>query len=361
MKRTLFIILALFMLLPAIVSCSGSKLMEYDGYTITEDMYHYWVKSWKNYYVENFSDVSDTPEFWQAMNVTGVTNEKYITEQIDTRIKYYLIAQKLFDDYKLKLDDETKEAIETDIEDQIEAYGSKSEFNEYLKEEFGINISTLRKIYTAEEKYTAVYNYLYNNTSGVHTSTPDELDAYYHKYYVRVKYVMFFKKVKYVYDEDGKRVTDPATGYYSFEDLSEEEQDEVVSKVNEVYDALLAGGNIDEYMIKCMEEFEFDPSLYPNGFYISADDYVSHTADVTGAALEMEIGEIRKIENDDYYFVVQKFDLIDKAYATLPDSDQFQYLVSYSNNEKFSVEFNKFAEEIKIDSDAKSKFSLTNV
>ena len=361
MKRTVIIILALTMLVPSLISCSSKNVMEYKGYELTEEMYRYWMKSWKNYYIEKFSDVTDTEEFWQATSIAGVTNEAYITEQIETRIKYYLIAQKLFEEYKLTLDDETKDKIESDIGDQTEHYGSKSEFNDYLKEEYGINISTLRKIYYAEEKYTAVYNYLYNNTNGIHTSTPDELDAYYHNYYARVKYVMFFKNVKYAYDDEGKRITDPSTGYYSFIDLTDEEKAEVVNKAEEVYNGLLAGENIDDYMVKYMDEFEFDLSLYPNGFYISADDYVSHTSDVTSAALEMQPGEVRKIENDDYYFIVQKFELIDKAYSKTPDSEQFQYLVSYSNNEKFSVEFNEYAKDIKIDEVLKKKYSLSKI
>ena len=361
MKKTLIILTALLMLAAFLISCSGEGIMEYKGYELTEQMYSYWMKSWKNYYIEKFSDVTDTEEFWQALNINGVTNEAYITEQIEARIKYYLIAQKLFDDYKLTLDDETKTGIESDINDQIEHYGSKSEFNEYLDKEYGINISTLRKIYTAEEKYTAVYSYLYNNTNGIHTSTPDELDAYYHNYYARIKYVMFFKNVKYLYDDDGKRITDPDTGYYSLADLTEEEKAEVLTKVEEVYNAVSAGGNIDEYMVKYMNEFEFDLSLYPNGFYISADDYVSHTADVTSAALEMQIGEVRKLETDDHYFVIQKLELIDKAYSKSPDSEQFQYLVSYCNNEKFSKEFNEYAKDIKIDEDLKKKYSLSKI
>lgn len=361
MKKLIIFLLCAIFVLPALVSCSGGRVMKYKGAYISEDMYRYWVKSWKSYYVGNFSDVEDTEEFWQAMNSSGVTNETYISEQIDTRIKYYVIAQKLFDDYGLKLDKETEERIESDINDQIEKYGSKSAFNEYLDGEYGINISALRKIYTAEEKYTAVYDYLYNNTSGKHTSTPDELDEYYHKYYVRVKYVMFFKNVKYAYDEQGKRITDPSTGGYKFEELSSQEREEVKIKAEAVYQSVLGGEDISKFMVEYMEEFEFKLENYPNGFYISADDYRSHTPDLTSAALEMDTGEIRMIENDDYYFVVQKFDLIDKAYSALPDSDQFQYLVSYSNNEKFSKEFNGYAEDIEIDEELKNKYSLSKI
>lgn len=342
-------------------SCtSGKDALEYKGYEITEGMYSYWMKSWKSYYLSYYSDITDTEEYWNAEASEGVTNKDYLTEQISTRIRYYLIAEKLFDDYNLKLDDEVKEKIESDINDQTDYYGSKGAFNDFLSEEYGININTLKKIYTIEEKYRALFQYLYG-TNGKNTSTPEELDNYYKTYFVRVKYVMFLKEVKYAYDEEGHRITDPATGYYEFEDLTDEEKEEVTRKANEVLDGVKGGENIDTYMAEYMKEFGYTPEEYPNGYYISADNYTLHTVDVTSAALEMEIGEVRLIENESCYFVVQKFELIDKAYAALPDSNQFTDLVSYSNNLKFTAEFNEYLSDIEEDSELIAKYSVEKI
>jgi len=364
MKRTVSFVIALLMTFSCLAffaSCSSGKIaMEYEGYSFSEGMYLYWMKNWKGYYVQNYSDVVDSEEFWQALNGAGVTNAAYITEQIETRIKYYLVAQKLFDEYGLKLDQDTLDSIDEDIDSAVEYYGSKGAFNDYLREEYGINISTLKTIYTAEEKYTAVYDHLYNNTSGVKTATPAELEAYYREYYVRVKYVMFFKDVKYAYDEDGNIITD-SSGRYTFEDLTEEEKQEVVETVNSVYEDVKNGGDIGIYMSEYNTEFGYNESDYPNGFYISADDYVTHTALVTSAALEMDIGEVRLIDGDACYYVLQKFDLIDNAYAATPDSNQFSYLLSYCNNEKFSIEFNGYADDVITYTDITSQYTVNKV
>jgi len=363
MKKVLSLICVVALVLSlasCFVSCSSQKkAMEYKGYSISEGMYSYWLNSWKDYYVDYYSDISDTNEYWSAVNSSGVTNERFLTEQIETRIYYYLVAQKLFDDYDLELDKETVDAIESDINDQTEYYGSKSAFNDFLASEYGINISTLRKIYEIEDKYTAVFNYLYG-TDGKNTSTPDELDEYYKEYYVRVKYVMFLKNVRYVYNDDGTRKTD-STGRYLTEELSDSEKDEVVSKAQSVYAEALGGADMNALMEKYMKEFGFDLASTPNGFYVSADDYLSHSAAVTSAALEMEVGEVKLCENDDCYYVVKKLELPEKGYASPTDSGQFKNFVSYVNNEKLSKKFSQRAEGIKENTEITDKYILSKI
>ncbi|MBQ8382361.1 MAG: hypothetical protein IJX47_04050 [Clostridia bacterium] len=359
--KIISILLTVLCLIPmtACSSAGGEVVMGYEGYTVTEGMYLYWMKTWKDHYVTNYSDVEDTDAFWSSLNESGVTNEEYITTNIKTRIRYYLIGQALFDQYGLELSAESKADIQADLDAQIEYFGSKSEYNSYLDKEYGINLSVLEKIYTYEEKYTQVYEYLYS-TTGKLTASTAELDEYYQSYYARVKYVMFLKNTKYVYDEEGKRVTD-SSGYYKMEDLTEEEQAQVTATVNEVFDAVKGGADVADYFEEYMTEFGFDATAYPNGFYITADEYTQHTAEVTNAALSMEVGEVRLVENDACYFVVQKFDLIDQAYNTEADSDQFTYLVSYCNSEKFIKHFEELSKNIDIKDDLISQYRLKDL
>ncbi len=348
----------LISILPGCSSTGSEVVMEYGGYTVTEGMYLYWLKQWKDDYITRYSDVEDTEAFWTAENEAGGTNEAYITNVIQTRIRYYLIAQSLFDDYKLTLDDSSKEEIESDISDQIDYYGSRSDFNQYLKEAYGMDLTMLRKVYTYEARYTQLYNYLYA-TGGKLSATAEELDNYYQTYYARVKYVMFLKAVKYVYDEDGNRVTD-SSGYYKFEELTEEEMAQVKQTAEEVFESVQNGDSIDQYVEEYMAEFQ-DVENYPNGFYITADEYTLHTAAVTEAALNMQVGEIRFVENDSCYFVVQKFDLLDKAYTSSTDKNQFTYLVSYCNSEKFAKQFEALAQDVVEYSSVMDKYRIKDI
>lgn len=361
MKKAISLLMVAATLLILLSGCSSEgseEVMEYEGYEITEGMYRYWMKRWKDDYVTSYTDVEDTEAFWTAENAAGGTNEDYITDVIQTRIRYYLVAQALFDKYELKLTDEEKEAVQSDLSDQIEYYGTRSAFNDYLKETYGMDYAMLEKVYTFEARYTKLYSYLYS-TSGQLTATADELDEYYHNYYARVKYVMFLKEVRYAYDEDGNRITD-STGYYTFEELTEEEKAEVTKTANEVYETVKNGGSIDEPFEKYMSEFH-EVESYPNGFYITADEYNLHTATVTEAALDMEVGEVRLVENESCYFVVQKFDLIDKAYSSAVDKGQFTYMVSYCNGEKFAKQFEELAKGITEHDDVMGRHRLMDM
>lgn len=360
-KKWVSMLLTAVTLLSLLAGCSSEgsdAVMEYRGYTVTEGMYRYWMKAWKDDYVTSYTDVEDTEAFWSAKNAAGGTNEEYISEVIQTRIRYYLAAQPLFDDYKLTLSEESSEQIQSDLNNQIEYYGSRSEFSDYLKNTYGMDIDALEDVYTFEARYTELYNYLYS-TSGKFTATAEELDAYYKTYYSRVKYVMFLKEVRYAYDEDGNRITD-SNGYYTFEDLTDEEIAEVTKTANDVYEAVQAGASIDDYFEQYMSEFH-DVESYPNGFYITADEYNLHTAAVTEAALEMEVGEVRLIENESCYFVLQKFDLIDEAYSSATDKGQFTYLVSYCNSEKFAKQFEELAKDITEHSDVMDRVKLRDL
>ena len=363
--RVTAILLAAVMLcgiLALFTACSNKSdvVLELDGHKITEGMYSYWMHNWKEYYLTYYSDVEDTDEYWSAINDTGVTNEEYLSEQIRTRINFYLVGMVLFDELGLKLSREVKDTVKSNINDQIAHAGSRSAYAKELEIKYGISIGEMKEVFTAESKYTAVLEYLYDETTGRETASADELEAYYQTYYSRIKYVMFLKNVKYVYNDDGTRKTD-STGRYLTEKLTEEEKQQVAQKAEDVYKEALGGANMNDLMKKFMEEFGFDISAVPNGFYISADDYVTHSATVTAAALEMKVDEIRLCENDDCYYIVKKYDLPEKGYASSTDSNQFKNFVSYVNNQKLAEKFSGIAKNIKEITEITAKYDFSEL
>lgn len=362
MKRFLCAILVLVTVLASlsVISCSSDNVaMSFNGYKVTEDMYRYWMINWKNYYITYYSDVEDTEEFWLSESIEGGTNEEYLTEQTLQRIRYYLVGQALFEKYKLSLDKDERDSIKKDIDEQIEYYGSRSAFNSYLDETYGIDVNVLKTIYTWEAKYNKVYSYLFNAENGIMTANDSEIEKYYNENYARVKYVMFFKNVKYDYDEDGKKKTD-INGRYVFVDLTEQEKNDVVDKVNKIFNEVSGGAEIDEYVKTIMPEFGYDVNTCKNGFYITADEYSLHTAAVTSAAFEMDIGEVRLVESEDTFFVIKKYDLIEKAYMG-EDKSQFTYLVNYCNSFKFVKYFNSLEKDLWFDESLKSKYRLSQL
>ena len=348
--RVIALMLAIFSLLSVatvFTSCSqkGKAVLEYDGHTVSEGMYSYWMNNLKEYYVTYYADIKDTPEYWNSKNELGVTNGEYIENQIKTRINYYLVGAALFDSFGLKLSKSSKDEINLVINDQISHYGSRSEYAKVLKASYGMTVSEMREALTFEEKYYAVYSYLYDDKNGVETANEAELDEYYNNYYARVKYVMFLKNIKYLYNDDGTRKTD-SSGYFLTEELSDTEKEQVTAQANEVYQRALDGESMNDLMEEYMKQYGFKLENTPNGFFITADDYTEHSATVTSAALEMEIGEVRLCESQDCYFVIKKFDLPEKGYASTTDSGQFKNFVTYVNSKKFAEKFAPLIEKI---------------
>ena len=74
----------------------------------------------------------------------------------------------------------------------------------------------------------------------------------------------------------------------------------------------------------------------------------------------MEVGEVRLAESDDTFFVIKKYDLIDKAYLG-QDKAQFAYLVSYCNSYKFVKYFDSFDKDIEYDESIKDKYRLSQL
>jgi hypothetical protein len=159
----------------------------------------------------------------------------------------------LFDELGLKLSNETKKSINEDINAQIGHYGSRSEYVKVLESKYGMTINEIKKVFTAEEEYLAVYEYLYDEIRGKETASEKELDDYYNTYYARVKYVMFLKNTKYLYNDDGTRKTD-SNGMYLTEELTEDEKAAVTEKAHKVYKEALDGADMNDLMVKYMEE-----------------------------------------------------------------------------------------------------------
>ena len=324
---SLIIFILIIILLP---SCNNNKVYEFD----------------------NYSDVDDNDDFWNSYAYENVTYREYITSDIQKRIKFYLISLYLFDKYNLSLSDEEKSSIQNTIDEIVKEYGDRNQANKDLKSEYGISLWELKSILTVEQKYTKVYNYLFGS-SGIMSSTNQEIDDYYKNNYSRIKYVILFKNKKYKTDDSGKRIVDD-NGNYVFENLTVEEKSEVIQLANEIFNNVSNNINIDgysdpiDYYIDTVMNYENFNQLYPHGFYISYNNYNLHTLTVTNAAVNMKAGETLLEENEDCFFIIKKYDLIDKAYLSQDDSVQFLDILENCNSVKFESYFNTFLDQITI-------------
>ena len=150
-----------------------------------------------------------------------------------------------------------------------------------------------------------------------------------------------------------------STGSYVKEPLTEAEKAEKALYAREVFEKISAGTDIDIYIKKDFPEII---SYAPRGYYLLQNETYAQlfTPTIVNAAFDMAVGETVLCENDDAFFVVQRFDLVENAY-TGADKDQFSSLGTYAINEKFENRFKEVIDSVEVDFDAVKEFSVTNI
>ena len=359
--RVIALVLVFVSMIPLVASCgeSNGTVISADGIGINEEAYEYWYIQLKDYYLDSFSDLVDEIPFWNSeMPEVGKTYGAFIDEKIRTQIEYYLAGNVLFERYDLDLDDTVVSNIDRDIDDGINAFGSRSKYDAYLEERYGVNSRTLRKIKLMEQKFYAVYTHLYDKDKGIEKATADEIDTFYKENFARIKYYMVLKKFDYVYDDKGNRVVD-SNNRYQMTELDEAGQLENKKHAEEVLAKIQEGESIDTYVKKYFSDLA---KIYPNGYYILENDTYGamFTPTMIRAAFSLEENGVTICENEDAYFVVQRLTLPDKAYQGV-DKDQFASISSDAVEKKFIAKFNGIIEEIEKEESLIEKYSVTTV
>ncbi|MBR6742165.1 MAG: hypothetical protein IKM09_01860, partial [Clostridia bacterium] len=89
----------------SLTACTKSAtVMSYKEYTVNEAYYTYWLSRFKASFIDGYSDVEDTDEYYDSIITDdGRTANEVMTELSDSIIKNYLVCEYLCDYYGLKL------------------------------------------------------------------------------------------------------------------------------------------------------------------------------------------------------------------------------------------------------------------
>ena len=167
---------------------------------------------------------------------------------------------------------------------------------------------------------------------------------------------MVLKKYDYVYDKDGKRVSD-SSGQFEMELLDEKGQQENKAHAEEAYQKILDGESIDEYNKKYYADLV---SKFPNGYYVLENETYGalFTSTVINATFSLDIGEIALCENDDAYFIIQRLNLPEKAYSG-SDKSQFSDIASDAVEAKFIAKFKGVIDTASLNEEIADQYSVT--
>ena len=352
-KKILCILLASLMLI--LCACEKSPIvMEYEGQVISADMYTYWMSRYKALFLYSYADSTDSPEFWSTEVADGITAETLFTNIIDENIKKNLVCMYLFDKYSLKLPSSTESDIDADMEQLISDIGGSEVFEEELTA-LGINKKTLREIYIIEEKIEYLRNYLYG-TNGVEKVTDEQKQAYMEDNYVCIRHIFFSTSPEYVLDSNGSYTYDDS-GNIIIKTPTAEEINKKKVTAEAVYERICQGEDFE----KMLEEYTDDDASisYENGFYLTSSiDYID---EVTEAAFDMEIGEVRLVNSDYGVHIVKRYELQDKAYEDQSNADFFEDFDDMVISEVFQNKLAEYMDLITVNTEEKVKYSIVTI
>jgi len=291
------------------------------------------------------------------------TYADFVDNKIATQIDYYLAGNVVFEQYKLatKLKDVWKtvqDGIDEEIDDGVNSFGSRAEYDAYLDQKYGIDSSIYRRVKLMEQKFYLAYDYLYNAESGVERATNSEIDAYYTEKYARIKYYMVLKNFEYRVDSEGNRVMN-SNGSFIQDPLTEKEKQEKVTYVTGAFEAVKNGEDIDIFIKKDYPDMLKNA---PNGYYLAKSEYYGRlfTNTILDETFDMAIGDTVLCENDDAFFIVQRLSLPAKGYQGV-DKDQLSNIGEFAVNEKFEKKFAPIIEKIEKDTDVCDKYTVVSL
>ncbi len=331
--RFLAVLIAVISLFSVLTGCGvikGDTVMELGGYKITEAMYTYWMARYKAIFLSNYNNGKDTEEFWNSTTEDGITYEQFITQYINNFAREVLISMKLFDDYNLSFTSEEKDMISDYIKGLNTAYGSKAEFNDYLAG-YGLNSKTLETIYYAEQKIDKVREALFSD-GGVFGVTNEDREKYYEENYYCAEWIYIYRNMKLKTDENGGYITD-SNGMYETEPLTDEEKAEKEKKIEELKNKLLTEDFRtlrQEYSEEVLAKYE----NYPDGVFLSANDYQNYGTEFIKKIASLEIGKITEFEEEGILFIIKRYELKDYSKLTEQELNLMKDFEEYVVNEK---------------------------
>lgn len=360
-SRPLLILLALLTLLPLLASCGakpGKTVMEYEGYTLSENVYTYWLSYYKTSFYDTFLESGAFTEenyseiFWDT-DLGGVTIGEIAKAQIDDTINKILVSQKLFDDLGLSFTEEETAVIDQYVARDVQNAGSRSALNKALSQ-FGLNTKRLADIYLMEAKCQKVRNYFWGD-NGIELPDAAAYEAYYQENYIRYKQIYIRTKDKDCLDENGDPIIDPSIGDFKVEELTAEERAEKIALADELEARLADGEDFEALMGKYGEDEGM--TYYTDGYFASEGSFAVEYLDVLK---EMKTDEVRRYETGDGIYLLKKYPLTPGAYNAESSEAFFTGMDSMLMTQLEEDKFRPLAEKITKDEEFFTDMTIKN-
>lgn len=310
----------------------GRVVMTYDGLSLTEDIYRFWMSCYRA----------------QFAHLEATEGADKLATLADTNIRKSLIAASVFDATGLRLDRTARNQIDGAMRSLVELYGSREALDEALAV-YEITYDGLRLAISYEQKAAALSNYLFGE-GGVYAPGEKECEDYYKELYCRVQ-VITLLYVDFKLDANGERIFDRTTGKYLYEEKTDEALDAQLEKEAELASKLYDG--IDEIAFQqLLAAYNNDNAAkeYPSGYYFAkGGDYREYIEEIPKAALEMDEGTVVRVESEYGVHFLLRVPLDKGAYGAEENKDFFPDFYARMQAYYFELYITQLLSQVEVD------------
>jgi hypothetical protein len=297
----------------------------------------------------DFTTWADIPQYWaqEYYEGTGITYGDLVKFQAENSLMNLLAIEAYCKENDLSLSKDQLNNIDAEIQNIIKnGYNnSKAVFNSTLSR-FVIDDKILKEIRKIEALADVFGKHLFDQTDGKRPISTEVIDMIYEEECIRVKHVLIFLKPG-TKDVDGKDI-----------EYTEEELAEVQAKIDDIYNRLVAGEDIDGLLSESAD------SMPADGYTISRD--TEFMPEFLETAFSLKMGEVGKAEVDDRYHgmhIIQRIELLpaDQAVADINTGSTWRSTISRSvQSAIISDELKPFVDKIEVNRDEADLFDIAS-
>jgi hypothetical protein len=282
----------------ALLSCGENReiamTLTYGNNTTTmcANIYGYYLSYTKTMLLANFlqmgislQDINsniDRHEYWAEQGEDGITRGDIVKAHAEENMKQFLAVAAYCKENGLELSREQRNNIDQSVKDLINSdkyRRSRANLNSVLIR-FNINDSILTEIRRLESLMGVMHRHLFDPETGARQVADEMIYFAYQEMCSRVKHILI---------------------QYTPGEISEETQ----TKIDDIYGRIRGGEDFDSLL-----HLSEDPGSHsqPDGYTVRGD--TSFVPEFLFAALDMEIGEVRKVESEFGMHIMKRYELL---------------------------------------------------
>ena len=395
MLKKMTAVLSAAMVSATLFGCADtSYILKADNDEVKAGVYISYISTELQNHIYSLQNSGVTSDFLNQ-KVEDKNLKDLVAEEAMTSVKEYAAINAQFDEFGLKLDEDTVKDINSNIADT---------WSEYQKsyEKQGISKESLKNVSRSTAKRQAIFDYFYNKENGKEAVSDKDMTKYVNDNYLRYKILAIQKKKASTTDsssaDESSQVEDnskelyekylkkaKATDFAGFDKVIDEYTKETTpessseaessvptddtSAVDSATDsAVESDSSVADSQSDASSEEESSKDPYANEQMSNYGAMEDKDADSTSVKVlkkidGMKVGAVAGYEDEDGYYIFIKGDVTERTPKYIADEQQYSTLINEMKGDEFQKKIDSWVEKIKYDinNEAMDRYTVEEV